>query len=524
MNDPDTRFHENSAPWKLTGTAVLIVLLGLAARIYTYRAIPLINIDGVLYIQQAQALYYGLWDSVIACYEYLPNYPFFIAGAYGILGDWVLAGQAVSIFFGTLVQIPVYWMLRRFFDEQTSNLTLLIFALLPPFVFLSRDVMRDPTYWFFAMTGLYLFVLQLEEKKTLYGFLASLCMMMGAWARIEGMLYIFTAIICLTFFRLERKWRHLFSFLLPFLGLLCIGVIYIYTAHIDPLELLKPERLISRPAEFFGKYREIRQNLKLLADQNLPEFSPYFFPRVRNLIWLIALGTLVSQIVEALFYVFPIPLIWGFAKARPYIRTDRRLIYFTLTAALSLVVLYSQIIYNWAMTSRFTALFLFPCLIFTGFGVQHFMNALKQGCRMKEQTCIILACILIIGISLPKTLMAVYVKDKMVFRDIGQFIEKKEKNRRVVSVAGSFWRVRFVHFYANVNTRSAACFDGRAVLADDWWKDIRILKQFDYFVLDEANCPPGALARITSGDSGLIRCGEWNTRQLGRMILYEVRH
>ena len=61
--------------------------------------------------------------------------------------------------------IPLYLFLRRFLDEKTSFLTTFIFVMLPLFVDQSVNVIRDPSYWFFSVLGLYLLVYD-DEKDT----------------------------------------------------------------------------------------------------------------------------------------------------------------------------------------------------------------------------------------------------------------------------------------------------------------------------------------------------------------------
>jgi len=65
------------------------------------------NNDGPVYIHQARALYYGLWQSINTCsVDWLTPYSILIALAYPITGDWVNAAMAVNLIFGTLMIIP----------------------------------------------------------------------------------------------------------------------------------------------------------------------------------------------------------------------------------------------------------------------------------------------------------------------------------------------------------------------------------------------------------------------------------
>ena len=51
----------------------------------------------------------------------------------------------------------------------------------------------------------------------------------------------------------------------------------------------------------------------------------YFLPEARNLIWLIAFGTLLNRFLEAFFYPFVVFYIIGFWGIRKKIRSDSRI-------------------------------------------------------------------------------------------------------------------------------------------------------------------------------------------------------
>ncbi|GBC61629.1 hypothetical protein DENIS_2591 [Desulfonema ishimotonii] len=518
--------QKRAGHWHIPKAAALVILIGAAIRLYAFAENPLINSDGFLYIQQAKALYYGLSDAIVRCYKYLSAYPVLIALTYDVWDDWVIAGQSISLLFSILTFFPAYWLVRRFLDEHTSVLTLLALVLMPPFILISRDVMRGPVYWFFSMTGLWLFILQMENSRCRLAFASSLCFMMGAWTRIEGSLFILISVAYLTGGGGEKKWRRLFCFLLPFIALFIVGAIYILHAHVDVMALFKPERILSRPLEFFSRYSELRQNLKLLDRQNLPGFSPYFFPRVRNLVWLIALGTLAVQVIETMFYIFFVLLIFGMIKTLPRLRTDPGLRYLAMTSVFALITLYAQIIYNWAMTSRFVALFLFPALVFMGVGLKETWVFIAGKFRMNALRACVLVGVAIMAITLPKNLSARYVRDKLVFREIGRFISQREQGGQAISVAGAFKRVRNVHFYANLESPIAPCFEEICFLNAVTPESLQMVRAHDihYIIWDEKNSSPGVPARIeTELNDRFENVREWQSSRLGRLILYEVK-
>jgi hypothetical protein len=101
--------------------SILIILLGFAIRLFSFHYTYIINPDGVLYIHQARAIYYGIKDAILTCsMGYLSNYSILIVLAYKIFGDWVIAAKSVSLFFGTITLIPLYFLMKRFLHDKIA--------------------------------------------------------------------------------------------------------------------------------------------------------------------------------------------------------------------------------------------------------------------------------------------------------------------------------------------------------------------------------------------------------------------
>lgn len=512
-------------PWKVSRRFLLVALLGVSLRIYLMAVNPLFNPDGFLYIQQAKAIYFGLFDSVVSCYEYLSPYPIFVAGAYPLIGDWVLAGELVSLLFATLTFFPLYWTARRFFNETISSLALLAFVMIPSYVIISREILRGPPYWFFSAMGVYLFVLNLEARNGKYLLAASLCFVMAAWARIEGSLFfLISAGYLIVMVKREGRWREILLFLSPALVSAFLLLLYVLVYDVNLMELLKPERILSRPLHFMDRYNELRDLLKVMIDEEPEGISAYFFKNVRHLLWFLAIAVLVVQAIEDLFYVFALILIVGWVAHARNISRDRRLLYLSLLTVFAGVVLYAQIIYNWVMTSRFVILMVLPSFVFMAAGIETIGRWMNRHVHFKKVTAWAVVGILIAGIALPKILRANYVEDKLIFREIGEFIAVREQNARPVSVAGAFKHARWIHFFANVKSPFAPCFDDDAFLDGTGAAVLDTVRQkgYDYFVWDqndwEAVDSPALSETLAAF---FVKRGEWESESLGKMILYQ---
>ena len=504
---------------------LLVVLSGLLLRVYSLYVTPLINPDGTLYIQQAKALHYGLYGLTTACFPYLSIYSILIAICHTVIGNWVLSANIVSLFFGTLTLVPLYLLIRRFFDATTSSLALLVFAVMPNFVYYSHLVIRGPVFWFFAVLGMYLFIFQLEKKSRVLLLLSCLFFLVGAWARVEGSLFIIGTALYLAFSKQGDKWRRLLVFLSPVLVISLFVLIYVSFFNPQVFKLVPFKHAMARVNGVIASYRGLRESLGRLHDSMPEGYSPYFFSTVRRFLWLLALGTVVWKILAGFFYPFSVILILGLLGSKELIKKDPRVIYLTVLSVVAFIALYLQTIFNWAMMSRHIALFLFPAFVFVGMGVIKVRGFLARRLAGRQAVAAATLGLAILLVALPKNLQTDYGNDMLALKEMGEFIASQNKTGRDLTVAGSFKRVRLVHFYANENSAGAPCFDEKALLEKGEERDPRLLLQegFDYYIWNEKYSPVETLQRIRDEfRANFAESGEWWSPKFGRLILFKI--
>jgi 4-amino-4-deoxy-L-arabinose transferase-like glycosyltransferase len=502
-----------------------VIFVGLFFRLYSFHSNPVINPDGTLYIQQAKAIHYGLYGSLTSCYHYISSYPILIALCNRIIGDWVVSASTVSLIFSISTLVPLYLLLRRFFNGVTSNLTLLVFSVMPRFVIHSHSVIRGPIFWFFSALGMYLFVRHMEKKREIFLLIASLSFVMATWARVEGILFLFGSAVYLCFAREEKKLRCFLSFMLPvmLLGLFIIFYATILNRHF--FELIPYKAIFARLKGVYTSYHDLLENLRVLDSKSIPGFSPYFFGIVRNQIWLIALGAVVRQILRTFSYPFFLLFVIGTFGLKDKIRRDSRLAYLTLLATGSLGVLYMQAIFNWAVHSRHIALFLFPSFVLMGFGIIRITEFLTKRLKWKDPMIYATVFVAVVCVTLPGNLETDRGANKLTLREIGEFIAHEEGNARAVTVAGGFKRINLVHFYANEDFPGAPCFS-----QDAWLRDKKVnpeflrRKGFDYYIWDEKTSSRDVLKRILKECPGnFVELGRWISTKKGQMVLFKVK-
>jgi len=509
--------------------ALFVILLGFAIRLFICQFTYIINPDGVLYIHQARALYYRQWESLTTCsMSFLSIYPVIISWAYSIFNDWIIAAKSISVLFGSMTLIPVYLLFRRIFDDKISTLGTLVFALMPVFAIRSADVVRGPVYWFFSVLGIYFFVSRFYGSKfRLYLFLSCLSFLLASLARIEAMMFIALSL----FFLLIKDAKKIQSsafFILP--SFIALFLILSSSIFLD-LSISSIFRINEIQVKFSGPFIEhinLRAYLQDLSNQQHIETVKFFLHKARNLTWLIAIGTLFVYVVKVFFYPFFLLFLAGFMKLNGKIKEIKPIFYLLILSVAALVVLYFHILQTWIISQRFMVLFVLPSFIFIGFGLKNLTNFLKARLSLSLPAALSLVCLLVLVFGLSKDLKP-READKLVFREIGEFIAKQEGNSKEIEIAASLHTIRWLSFYANLNYPGAPCpqpcSSFLAIVGDSYKCFIRNLhrNKFRYFLWEEKHWPNHTFNFIEqkkADDFSELR--RWNHPDTGRMILFKL--
>lgn len=511
---------------RATTVALLVVLLaGFMLRLYSFHHTLVINADGTLYIQQAKALYFCRYDLVTACYKDITILPFFILGAYKLLGDWVAAGEIVSLFFGTATLIPLYLLLRRFFDRVPATCALFLFAVNPIYVALSTDVLRDPIYWFFVTLGLYFFTFFSSPRYGLFLVLSCISFMLASWARFEGMMFVAVSAAFLLFAGPANRWKRMIFFLSPLLLIMVagIGLLLLFGRGLDVL--LYPRPLGQTLINALHGYEELRALLRSLNEQNIPGLhGPFFLDEVRNLLWWIALGALITEISRALFEPFCLIFLVGMVGLRKRSSSDARLVYLMVAAVAALAILYLNLLNNWVVTKRFVATFMFPSFVLFGFGLEKISRWCQNRFHLPQYATYVLLGGLIFVAALPKNLNEKR-EGKLIPMEIGRFLVAKEGGNQEILLAGPRNDLALIHFYANLDLAGASCpLQGIVAVNPGERVDIPSLQArgVRYLVWGERDGTGVELATLAA-DPALIVAGEWQEKETGRLMVFKIK-
>ena len=444
-----------------------------------------------------------------------------------IFRDWVIAAKSVSLLFGTITLVPLYFLLKRFFDDKISVLAMLVFALTPTLIHRSADLVRGPVCWFFSVLGLYLFVSQLDKRNHIYLLLSGLSFLMATWARVEAVVFIIVSCFYILVVKQERKFEKLVIFTIPVAILMFIAIsgLIINTSHLNIFRYEKIMPYVSAPT---AGYENLRLGLEHLRDQPLGPIGPWYIDWVRHLVWFIALGILLTSMVHAFFYPFFIVFIAGLVGIRKRIKRDMRIPYFAFLSVGAFIILYLMVLRMQTMETRYVILFILSSSIFMGFGLEKVIRFIKSKFKLKESFALSIVCLLILACSLPKNLKP-READKLVFKEIGELIAGREGNKQEILVVTSLHSIRWISFYANVNYKGAPCpqknYDLDNIIGKGYGEFVRNLRKrgIKYFLWEQKHWPKKSSYFISSQNSeDFIKLGDWSHPDTGRMILFRV--
>jgi len=471
-----------------------VIAAGVAVRVVAAIYTCVINPDGILYIQQAKAIDQGDWMLLRSCVPFVSSYPFLIAAAHGVFPSWVASARTVSVFFGSLTLIPLYFLVRRFTDQRTACVCVLLYAFMPVLVGGSADLIRDPICWFFLVSGLYFFVRQLEDTTTslrrfFYLVPSYVLFLMAGWARPEAFIVLIFS-CCYTFlYPLFSKQK---SYLLVSVSsLLLFGLFLASGAMIfDPSFGTYSAGASSKLSASIDAYRNLTQQLGAFAEGLDQGMLRSFLFKTRKLIWLTDLGVLVGSSVAAIFYPFAPFFIFGFFGLTARLRNDPRVVYLLILVILGYLLLFAHVLQFWYMEHRFLHIIILSGSILAAFGIEHTLGFIQKRLRWQSALAVVLICLYILAFGLGKNIRK-RDEDKVVFRQIAKYISSLEKPGHVFIpvLTSNASSLKLVTMYLNLDLPTGFC---PLQIAPDIREIDSLLKyvkdnQVRYFLWDEKN-------------------------------------
>lgn len=214
---------------------VTLLLAGaLLLRILHLDSYPVMSSDGTGYALSGKRFIHSLnLNDVGVCMP--PLYHFFI-GLFSLMSDNLeTATRLVSVCFSTLTLIPLYFLARSYFGTMVAAGTVILYVLLPFSHYMSGIDLSEPTYTFFAVSGLYMAVQGMTDKTRFKLLLAGVLLGLAYLARPEGIvLFAGLWLVFLLGILLKREDRTIAgftTFLCLSVGFLVVALPYMTALH-----------------------------------------------------------------------------------------------------------------------------------------------------------------------------------------------------------------------------------------------------------------------------------------------------
>ena len=175
---------------------MLFLLVGyLLVRLINLSSLPIFN-DEAIYLEWG-------WRSL-----HLPNnlfYPLYDAKAplmiwlFGIVhplfSDPLIAGRLVSVCFGLLAAIGLYFVTKKLFNRRTATIAVISYIFIPIFVFFDRQALMESALGAVNIWSLYFFLKILEIKKIKAGIFLGIVLGLGFLIKYSAGIYFLLVII-----------------------------------------------------------------------------------------------------------------------------------------------------------------------------------------------------------------------------------------------------------------------------------------------------------------------------------------
>ena len=411
---------------------ISLLLVSAMSRLYAFKYTAIINNDGVLYVDQARAILHGKWDLAKSCgYDFISLYHLLIPAVYRIMGDWIVAAKTISFLFGTMAVVLVYLILRQSLRKSSAFLAGLIFAVNPFFVSHSVELIKDPIFWFLALLGIFFFLYESHDKPRDY-FLVLSCLSFVAagFVRFEILIYMMGSVIYLLL-RGENRAKRIFLFCLPLMvtAVIALAGLMIHQGNFNIWNMYFAPRI---SILFHGFFASV--------------FNADLFGKSYDFLKLFT-----SRFVQTIFFPFLPFFIVGCWTHRKNLLRYSFVQYAMLLMLLSVISMYLFYLKFEFLSGRYLVTVILPSFIFTGTGIETIILFFeKKGLQRKTVAAIL--CFYIIIPAIPANLGDKRT-DKLIYKEIGEYISNIENNRRVNIMSPD----KRIMFYANYHSSGLTC-------------------------------------------------------------------
>ena len=173
---------------------LLLLAVAFSLRLYAVLAAKGIAIDGAYYGFMARDFLEGDYVKGLAP-AFHPFYPLLIALIAPDTAHVEIAGRLVSLIFGTLTLVPLYYLFKEAVGEKEAILGGLFYCFHPYLVTYSGMLLSEATYWGLLTLSIYLFWIGLSRRRAFELLTSAAFLGMAYLTRPEGLGYLIVFLI-----------------------------------------------------------------------------------------------------------------------------------------------------------------------------------------------------------------------------------------------------------------------------------------------------------------------------------------
>lgn len=152
-------------------TITVILVITFMLRFYVLPAREVIEYDGVHWAMLGKNLFSGKGytepEGIFQWY-YPPLYPINLGMLWFFMKNMELAGGIVSLIYGTLLPIPIYFLARTCYGKKTALISGILVALYPPLIDVSSAVLADSMFITLSITVILVGYYTLSRYKNIF--------------------------------------------------------------------------------------------------------------------------------------------------------------------------------------------------------------------------------------------------------------------------------------------------------------------------------------------------------------------
>ena len=215
---------------------ILLIALYFISRVTFLNSVPIFN-DESTYLRvaahQINEPDHNFYSLRIGKEPLLP-YLFGIAGE--ITGDYLVGGRIVSIFFGFLTLIGIFYFTKQLFGDKASVFAGTIYVLSPYNLFFDRLALLDGAVSTISVWSLFLTYLLFKHQRWKYVFLLAFITALGVWIKATGLFFVFLPLIGFSlFYFLDKSTKDKKNYvLIQILSALGIAILSYFILYSHP--------------------------------------------------------------------------------------------------------------------------------------------------------------------------------------------------------------------------------------------------------------------------------------------------